>query len=113
MDQPDPPAFRALSDATRRSILAGLASAPDGRTAGSIASDYRISRPAVTKHLRVLEEAGLVWAEKAGRRRVYRLDARPLEAVDRWVARYRMFWAARLVDLKRHAEGGHSEGRPT
>jgi len=75
------------------------------RTAGDIASDFSISRPGVSKHLRVLTGAGLVRVVKHGRERHYHLEAGPLESVDAWVGRYRMFWAARLVRLKEFVEG--------
>jgi len=65
-----------------------------------------MTRQAVSKHLRVLERAGLVAAEARGRNRLYRLQPGPLRAVDAWVGRYRLFWAARLVDLKHHVESG-------
>lgn len=94
--------FRAISDPTRRAILDGLAEGE--RTAGEVAGDFAVSRPAISKHLRILEEAGLVAARRAGRERRYRLDARPLGEVDRWVARHRTAWARRLVDLKEHLE---------
>jgi len=103
------PAFRALADPTRRSILDGLARAPEGRTAGAISAEYDVSRPAISKHLRVLETSGLVRVERDGRRRVYRLDPAPLEAVDRWVTRYRMFWAPRLAAIKQQSESAARE----
>lgn len=102
---PDP--FAALADPTRRAILDGLRQS--ARTAGDIASDFSISRPGVSKHLRVLTGAGLVRVVKHGRERRYHLAAGPLEGVDAWVSRYRMFWAASLMRLKEVVEG-ESEG---
>lgn len=97
---PDP--FSAVADPTRRAILDGLRAAP--RTAGDIASDFTISRPGVSRHLRILTGAGLVRVVKHGRQRRYHLEAAPLAEIDAWVARYRLYWAARLMDLKEHLE---------
>ena len=102
--------FDAIADPTRRAILDGLAAG--ARDVGDIASDFPISRPAVSKHLRALAEAGLVRATKAGRRRLYALDPRPLAAVDRWVTRYRAMWSARLVAIKQQTETRAAQKRP-
>lgn len=63
-----------------------------------------LSQPAVSKHLRVLREAGLVEVRSAAQRRLYRVRAEPLRAVDEWLEPYRALWAARLDDLERHLE---------
>jgi DNA-binding transcriptional ArsR family regulator len=94
--------FAALADPTRRAILDGLRGS--ARTAGDIASDFSISRPGVSKHLRVLAGAGLVRVVKHGRERHYYLEAAPLAGVDAWVGRYRLLWAARLMSLKEYVE---------
>jgi DNA-binding transcriptional ArsR family regulator len=65
-----------------------------------------VSRPAVSRHLRVLREAGLVVQRKDAQSRVYRLAPEALREVDRWLERYRVFWTARLHDLKRYVEDG-------
>ncbi|MEQ8769318.1 MAG: metalloregulator ArsR/SmtB family transcription factor [Phycisphaerales bacterium] len=102
--------FRAIADPTRRAILDGLRGG--ARPAGAIAGDFadRMSRPAVGKHLRVLEDAGLVAVERRGRERRYRLRAGPLAEVESWVTGYRSFWAARLVSIKDAAEREHRAG---
>lgn len=92
----------AIGDPTRRSLLELLRGGE--RSAGELAAAFTISRPAVSKHLRVLREACLVTERRDGRRRLYALDPRPLEEVDGWLARYRTFWAARLVELKELVE---------
>ncbi|MCB9840514.1 MAG: winged helix-turn-helix transcriptional regulator [Phycisphaeraceae bacterium] len=97
-----PDAFAAVADPTRRAILDGLRTR--ARSAGDIAADFTISRPAVSKHLRVLSQAGLVRVVKHGRERHYHLDAAPLAAVDDWLNRYRLLWAARLANLKEYLE---------
>lgn len=100
---PDQPGvFQAIADPTRRAILDGLSGRE--RTAGEIAGDFSISRPAVSKHLRVLTEAGLVRVERRGRERRFTLEPTPLADVDAWLTRYRTMWSRRLVDLKAHAE---------
>lgn len=95
-------AFAALADPTRASIIEALAEGE--RTAGELVALFPISQPAVSQHLRVLREAGLVIASKEAQRRVYRLDARPLREIDRWLDSYRRFWAGKLDDLERHMD---------
>lgn len=101
--------FAAIADPTRRSILDTLRSGE--RSAGEIAARYAVSRPAISRHLRVLREAGLVNERRDSRLRLYSLDPRPLREVNRWLERYRVFWAARLHDLKRVAETSARRGR--
>ncbi|MCX6464019.1 MAG: metalloregulator ArsR/SmtB family transcription factor [Pseudonocardiales bacterium] len=85
----------ALADPVRREIVELLA---DGEvTAGAIADRFPVSRPAVSRHLRVLREAGLVRATERGRERVYRLDRAPLAELDRWLERYRPVPAERAA----------------
>jgi len=99
-------AFGAIGDATRRDILDALRR--QDLAAGELAARFPVSRPAISRHLRILRQAGLVRERRQGQSRVYSLDPRPLADIDRWLARYRMFWAARLHDLKRHVEGERS-----
>ncbi|MCB1186458.1 winged helix-turn-helix transcriptional regulator [bacterium] len=90
--------FAALSDPTRRGILRQLA---DGSTTVSeLAGPYSMSLPAVSKHLRVLEEAGLVRRDKQGREYHCRLLAGPLREAMEWIAFYRGFWNARIDSLE-------------
>ena len=91
-------ALAALADPTRRRIVELLA---DGeRSAGELASEFAISRPAVSRHLRVLREHGLVHTRGQAQRRLYSLDAAPLAELDDWLGRYRSFWAQRLDALE-------------
>jgi DNA-binding transcriptional ArsR family regulator len=69
------------------------------RSAGDIAAQFQTSRPGVSRHLRVLREHGLVQVRGEGQRRLYSLDAAPLEELDSWLARYRGFWTNRLDAL--------------
>lgn len=85
-----------------------------------IASAFPVSRPAISKHLRILRRAALVHERKVGRRRIYTLDPRPLARIDEWLTAYRLHWAAVLMDLKAFVEseddnGGVApdSGRPT
>jgi DNA-binding transcriptional ArsR family regulator len=88
----------ALADPTRRRIVELLA---DGeRSAGELAANFSVSRPAVSRHLRVLREHGLVSARVDAQRRVYSLDPAPLAELDEWLGRYRAFWAQRLDALE-------------
>jgi DNA-binding transcriptional ArsR family regulator len=97
--------FDALADATRRSILELLRDAPV-QTAGELAAAFpSISRPAVSKHLRVLREAGLVSAEPVGREVHYRLEVAPLAAAHRdWFESFVPLWDRSLRQLKARAE---------
>jgi len=97
-----PSPFAAIADPTRRAILDALRQGE--RSAGSLATLFPVSRPAVSKHLRVLRTAGLIRARRAAQSRIYSLEPKPLQEVERWLDRYRVFWAARLHDLKRHIE---------
>jgi DNA-binding transcriptional ArsR family regulator len=95
--------FRAIADPTRRAILDRLRAGP--ARAGALASDFRQSRPAISKHLRVLRESRLVTEERSGRERVYSLEPVALQRVAGWVDGYRSFWLSSLTKLKRHLEG--------
>ena len=92
------PVFAALADPTRRRLLELLASGE--RSAGELAAEFDISRPGVSRHLRVLRDAGMVHAEVAGQQRIYHLEPGPLAELDDWLARYRAFWAQRLDALE-------------
>ena len=94
--------FSALADPTRRAVLDLLRRG--SRPAGQIARAFPISRPAISKHLRLLRRARLVRERRNGRLRVYEHDARPLKAIDSWLAGYRLFWRANLSSLKSFIE---------
>ena len=94
--------FSALADPTRRRIVELLASGP--RDAGSLAAEFDVSRPAVSRHLRVLREAGVVRARSEAQRRIYEIDGSGLDEVARWVDRHRTFWADRLDRLEHAAK---------
>ena len=94
--------FRAIADPTRRAILDRLRAGP--ANAGALAADFRSSRPAISKHLRVLREARLVVDMRVGRERVYTVDPVPLQSVAGWLEGYRAFWQSSLTQLKRHLE---------
>jgi DNA-binding transcriptional ArsR family regulator len=91
-------ALAALADPIRRQIVEMLADRE--RDAGELAAAFPVSRPAVSRHLRVLREAGLVRVRPQAQRRVYALDPRPLEELARWLERYRGFWGQRLDALE-------------
>jgi DNA-binding transcriptional ArsR family regulator len=100
--------FGALADPTRRAILAKLALSPEA-SVGELARPFSISLPAVSRHLRVLEEAGLVSREKDGRVHRCRLLAEPMRAAAGWIEQYREFWEARLDALQRYLESSVEE----
>lgn len=94
--------FETLADPSRRRILDALI---DGeRPAGDLTPMLGLSQPGVSRHLRVLREAGLVTVRKDATRRLYSLDPAGLEQVDRWLARYRRFWSGRLDALEAHLD---------
>jgi DNA-binding transcriptional ArsR family regulator len=94
--------FHALADPTRRAVLDLLRQG--SRPAGQIAEAFPISRPAISKHLRLLRKARLVVETRSGRHRVYQLNAEPLKAVDSWIEQYRQFWQTNLGNLKAFVE---------
>jgi DNA-binding transcriptional ArsR family regulator len=94
--------FRALADPTRREILNLLRRGP--HAVGEIAGNFRTSRPAISKHLRLLKSAGLVVAHQRGTANICELNARPLSAVNDWLRDYQIFWKDTLRDLKRYVE---------
>jgi len=105
-------AFAALADPTRRAILSRLASSE--RSVGELAKPLPMSLPAVSKHLRVLEGAGLVARRKEGRTHILRLVPAALEPAQAWIARHRAFWEARFDALERYlseSEDEHEEER--
>jgi DNA-binding transcriptional ArsR family regulator len=91
--------FLALADPNRRRIIEMLGAGP--LAAGEIGERFSISPPAVSQHLKVLREAGLVSVSVQGQRRIYRLDPAGLDAFDDWVRKVRGFWAANLDALER------------
>ena len=94
--------FRAIADPTRRKILGLLRG---GRhSVGDIARNFRSSRPAISRHLRLLRSAGLVVTRRQGTARICALNAKPLRAVDDWLRDYEAFWSASLRGLKRYIE---------
>jgi DNA-binding transcriptional ArsR family regulator len=94
--------FHALSDRTRRALLRRLEGGPAMVT--ELAAPFRMSLPAVSKHLRVLEGAALIERRIDGRVHRCSLNAAPLEEADRWLDRYRMFWQDRLAALAHYLE---------
>jgi DNA-binding transcriptional ArsR family regulator len=94
--------FEVLAEPTRRSILDPLRErAP---SVGELVESLTISQPGVSKHLRVLRDAGLVSVRTDAQRRVYGLRAEPLAEIDRWLEPYRRYWSGRLDALERHLD---------
>jgi DNA-binding transcriptional ArsR family regulator len=110
-------AFEVLSEPTRRRILDLLAHGE--RSVGELVDNLQLSQPAVSKHLRVLREAGLVDVRVDAQRRLYKVRPEPLSEIDLWLAPYRHMWATALDDLERHldnmdddpSEGGNDDVR--
>jgi DNA-binding transcriptional ArsR family regulator len=94
--------YTAIADPTRRGLLDLLAEGE--RPVKRLAEPFAMTRPAVSQHLRVLREAGLVTERRVGRERRYRLRAAPLREVDEWVGHFERFWRGRLEALGEHLE---------
>jgi DNA-binding transcriptional ArsR family regulator len=94
--------FDVLAEPNRRRILDLLQ--PRECSVGQLADRLDLSQPAVSKHLRILREAGLVDVRVDAQRRVYRVRPEPLQAMDEWLAPYRRMWASRLDDLERRLD---------
>jgi len=92
--------FEIVAEPHRRRILELLRE--EERVVGELVAELGLAQPAVSKHLKVLREAGLVTAEIDAQRRVYRLVAEPLRELEAWVAPFRRHWAKHLDDLERH-----------
>jgi DNA-binding transcriptional ArsR family regulator len=89
--------FGAISDPTRRAILDALRAGE--RSAGELANQFPVSRPAISRHVRILKRAGLIRERRHLRSRLYSLDGRALGEVNQWLAPYRLFWSAHSQDF--------------
>ena len=96
------PVLKAIADPKRRQILDLLAE--EDLPVGRIAARFKISRPAVIKHLRVLRSANLINVRRSGRQRFQCINAKPLQGVEAWVSRFEAFWDERLQRLKIQVE---------
>jgi len=94
--------FEIIAEPNRRAILSLLVSSQ--QSVGDIERQLRMPQPTVSKHLRVLREAGFVESTVDAQRRLYRLKPEPLREVDDWLAQFRRFWSAHLDALERHLE---------
>jgi DNA-binding transcriptional ArsR family regulator len=100
--QPHADVFRAIADPTRRAILDRLRAGP--APVNALAEDFAQTRPAISKHLRVLRKASLVTEQRCGRERLYQLEPRRLQPIASWIEGYRGFWVTSLDNLKRYLE---------
>src|SRR5215471_18741267 len=94
--------FSVIAEPSRRAILSLLASAE--RSVGDLEEQLRLPQPSVSKHLRVLREAGFVESRVDAQRRLYRIRPEPLMEVDAWLAQFRRFWSAHVDALERHLD---------
>ncbi len=99
--------FEVIAEPNRRAILSLLVSSQ--RSVGEIERQLRMPQPTVSKHLRVLREAGFVESTVAAQRRLYRLNPEPLQQVDAWLAQFRRFWSAHVDALERHLDRTNSD----
>ena len=100
--------FHALSDSTRRSILRDVSAKE--KTVGEVAKPYAMSLAAVSKHLKVLEEAELIARERRGNFQIVRLNAKSLRPAEEWLAFYEKFWKQQLDALQSYLEEGEDDG---
>ena len=98
--------FEIIAEPNRRAILSLLVLSE--QSVGEIERQLRMPQPAVSKHLRVLREAGFVESTVDAQRRLYRLRPGPLQEIDAWLAQFRRFWSAHLDALERHLDRMHS-----
>ena len=94
--------FTVVADDTRRQILDLLV--VQDRSVNELVDLFAVSQPAISRHLRVLREAGLVKVRQDGQRRIYRLDGHRLLELDQWLAPYRRFWAGQLDNLEEYLD---------
>ena len=95
-------AFEIIAEPNRRAILSLLVSSP--QSVGGIGRQLRLPQPTVSKHLRVLREAGFVESTVDAQRRLYQLKPEPFQEVDAWLAPFRRFWSAHVDALERHLD---------
>ena len=103
--------FEVIAEPNRRAILSLLVSSP--RSVGEMERQLRMPQPTVSKHLRVLREAGFVESTIDAQRRLYRLKPEPLREVDSWLAPFRRFWSAHVDALERHLDRMDHMDQPT
>jgi DNA-binding transcriptional ArsR family regulator len=104
--------FEIIAEPNRRAILSLLVSSQ--QSVGEIECQLRMSQPTVSKHLRVLREAGFVESTVDAQRRLYRLKPQPFQEVDAWLAPFRRFWSAHVDALERHLDRmGQDQAAPT
>ena len=101
--------FAILAEPSRRAILSLLASSE--RSVGDIEEELRLPQPSVSKHLRILREAGFVEARVDAQRRLYRIRPEPLMQVDAWLAPFRRFWSVHVDALERHLDRTNPQPR--
>lgn len=94
--------FAVLAEPTRRRILDELRTSES--SVGTLVDALAVSQPTMSKHLKVLRDAGFVSCRTAAQQRIYRIEARPLEALDAWLGPYRLLWNTHLDALERHLD---------
>jgi len=103
--------FQAIADPTRREILSMLAG--KSLNLNSVAEQFHISRPAISKHIKILTECGLIVVKEQGRERYCQAQFQKLNEVSEWVEQYRVFWASKLDALGKHLEQSKNNNRKT
>lgn len=96
--------FTAIADSNRRQIIGILAK--NEMSVSDLSKNFDVSRPAISKHLKVLQNSNLVYSDQIGRERIYKLNPEPLKEVNEWIAEFNKFWDEKLENLKTIAEKG-------
>lgn len=102
--------FHALADPTRRGMLANLALGE--KSIGELASPFKMSFAGASKHVKVLEDAGLITRRKTGRTHLIRIEAKPLEEAERWLRQWESFWTVRLDRLEALVKSENQKEKP-
>jgi DNA-binding transcriptional ArsR family regulator len=102
--------FRAIADPTRREILDSLSKKEE--SVSELAKDFSMSLPAVSQHLKVLQDAQLISGHREGRHIFYRLTPAPLRVIARWIDPYEQFWRTKLDSLESHLRRRHGRHHP-
>ncbi|WP_353780073.1 metalloregulator ArsR/SmtB family transcription factor [Winogradskyella sp. 3972H.M.0a.05] len=100
--------FKAIADPTRREIFHALVVASTALSITQIASDFAMTRQGVTKHIKTLEDAGLIYINNVGRERFCNADPKPLKEVDKWLQSYSKFWDDKLDNLEKFLGQKHT-----
>src|SRR6476620_4040056 len=102
--------FQAIADPTRREIINLLSQ--QSLNLNAVAENFKVSRPAISKHIKILTECGLIIIKRQGRERYCEANLTPLNEVSKWIEQYRIFWTTKLNALEKHLAKKYSSKKP-